>query len=110
VFAAAFAGAGIGYFRPSLGDEPFTLSHHHLGTTRMHASPRCGVVDAECKVHGLGNLFVAGSSVFPTGGYANPTLTIVALAIRLADHLRARLSRLPETIVVRRPAPQGAVA
>lgn len=93
VFAAAFARAGAGYFRPPLDAEVITLSHHHLGTTRMHASPRCGVVDADCRVHGLGNLYVAGSSVFPTGGYANPTLTIVALAIRLADHLKHRLAR-----------------
>ncbi len=62
---------------------------HHMGTTRMHESPTQGVVDADCRVHGTANLYVAGSSVFPTGGYANPTLTIVALAIRLADHLRA---------------------
>jgi choline dehydrogenase-like flavoprotein len=67
-----------------------TGGKHHMGTTRMHVSPRHGVVDADCRVHGLANLFVAGSSVFPTGGYANPTLTIVALAIRLADHLRNR--------------------
>jgi choline dehydrogenase-like flavoprotein len=45
-------------------------------------------VDENCQVHGTGNLFVAGSSVFPTSGYANPTLTLVALAIRLADHLK----------------------
>ncbi|HEV7633547.1 MAG TPA: GMC family oxidoreductase, partial [Steroidobacteraceae bacterium] len=64
---------------------------HHMGTTRMHDDPRQGVVDAGCRVHGLANLFVAGSSVFPTGGYANPTLTIAALAIRLADDLKRRL-------------------
>jgi choline dehydrogenase-like flavoprotein len=64
---------------------------HHMGTTRMHADPRQGVVDPDCRVHGMMNLSVAGSSVFPTGGYANPTLTIVALAIRLADHLKALL-------------------
>jgi choline dehydrogenase-like flavoprotein len=62
--------------------------HHHLGTTRMDADESRGVVDADCRVHGVSNLFVAGSSVFPTGGYANPTLTIVALAVRLADHLK----------------------
>jgi choline dehydrogenase-like flavoprotein len=65
-----------------------TGGKHHMGTTRMHTDPRQGVVDADCRVHGVGNLFIAGSSVFPTGGYANPTLTIVALAIRLADHLK----------------------
>jgi choline dehydrogenase-like flavoprotein len=58
---------------------------HHMGTTRMHEDPRRGVVDANCRMHGLDNLFLAGSSVFPTGGYANPTLTIVAMSIRLAD-------------------------
>jgi choline dehydrogenase-like flavoprotein len=60
---------------------------HHLGTTRMAGDPSRGVVDAELRVHGLGNLYVAGSSVFPTGGASNPTFTLVALAIRLADHL-----------------------
>jgi choline dehydrogenase-like flavoprotein len=54
----------------------------------MHSDPAQGVVDADCRVHGVANLFVAGSSVFPTGGTAPPTLTIVALALRLADHLR----------------------
>jgi choline dehydrogenase-like flavoprotein len=61
---------------------------HHMGTTRMHDDPRQGVVDANCRVHDLANLYVAGSSVFTTGGVANPTLTIVALALRLADHLK----------------------
>jgi choline dehydrogenase-like flavoprotein len=61
---------------------------HHMGTTRMADDPRRGVVDRDCRMHDVENLFVAGSSVFPTSGYANPTLTIVALALRLADHLR----------------------
>lgn len=65
---------------------------HHLGTTRMAADPRAGVVDADCRVHGVDNLYIAGSSMFPTGGCANPTLTIVALALRLADHLKSELS------------------
>jgi len=60
---------------------------HIMGTTRMGQSRSTSVVDPQCRVHGYGNLFVAGSSVFPSGGYANPTLTIVALALRLADTL-----------------------
>ena len=64
-----------------------------MGTTRMHADPAYGVVDADCRVHGIDNLYVTGSSVFPTGGCANPTLTAVALALRLAEHLAGRLGR-----------------
>jgi choline dehydrogenase-like flavoprotein len=66
---------------------------HHMGTTRMHSDPKQGVVDANCRVHGTKNLYIAGSSVFPTCGYENPTLTIVAMAFRLAEHLRAPLGR-----------------
>jgi choline dehydrogenase-like flavoprotein len=65
---------------------------HHSGTTRMHDDPAQGVVDADGQVHGVENLFVAGSSVFPTGGFANPTLTIVALALRLADRVKVLLA------------------
>jgi choline dehydrogenase-like flavoprotein len=61
---------------------------HQMGTTRMHRSPKQGVVNENCQVHGISNLFIAGSSVFPTSGNAGPTLTIVALAIRLADHVK----------------------
>jgi len=64
---------------------------HHCGTTRMSDDPRTGVVDRHCRVHGVGDLYVAGSSVFPTNGYANPTLTILAMAHRLADHLSESL-------------------
>ena len=60
---------------------------HPSGTTRMSDDHKMGVVDANLKVHGIGNLFICGGSVFPTSGYANPTLTIVALALRLAKHL-----------------------
>lgn len=60
---------------------------HHMGTTRMHEDRSRGVVDANCRVHGVNNLFIVGSSVFPTAGNDTPTLTIVALAHRLADHL-----------------------
>jgi choline dehydrogenase-like flavoprotein len=61
--------------------------YHHAGTTRMSRDPADGVVDTDCRVHGVANLYVAGGSVFPSSGYANPTLTIVALAIRLGSHL-----------------------
>jgi choline dehydrogenase-like flavoprotein len=61
---------------------------HHLGTTRMHADPKRGVTNPHGRVHGVHNLYINGGSVFPTSGHANPTLTIVALAIRLADHLK----------------------
>ena len=60
---------------------------HHMGTTRMHPSAEGGVVNADCRIHGVDNLYCAGSSVFPTSGFANPTLTIIALAHRLADHI-----------------------
>jgi choline dehydrogenase-like flavoprotein len=63
-----------------------------MGTTRMHNDPKQGVVDRNCKSHALSNLYIAGSSVFPTGGSANPTLTIVAMALRLADHLKGTLA------------------
>jgi choline dehydrogenase-like flavoprotein len=70
------------------GDLRYTDASHHVGTTRMSRDPREGVVNEHCQVHGVGNLFISGSGVFPTSGHANPTLTIVALAIRLAEHLK----------------------
>jgi choline dehydrogenase-like flavoprotein len=63
----------------------FEFGRHHMGTTRMHNDPKQGVVNADCRVHGIGNLYIAGSSVFPTYGYTQPTITIVALALRLAE-------------------------
>jgi choline dehydrogenase-like flavoprotein len=82
--------AGLGRVRVTEGDDPDfrAESFHHMGTTRMHADPGRGVVDPSCRVHGVDNLYVAGSSVFPTYGIANPTFTILALAFRLCDHLR----------------------
>ncbi|HME39213.1 MAG TPA: GMC family oxidoreductase [Steroidobacteraceae bacterium] len=67
------------------------LGGHHMGTARMAASERGGVVDENCGVFGVRNLYVASSAVFPTSSHANPTLTIVALAVRLAEHLRVRI-------------------
>jgi len=83
----------------ALWEDPRLLSYanHHIGTTRMSADSRRGVVDANGKVHGSPNLFVAGSSVFPTASHVPPTLTIVALAIRLGDHLRAQFEGRPRS-------------
>ena len=71
-----------------------TGGNHHMGTARMSDDPRQGVVDRDCRLHEIGNLYLAGSAVFPTSGWANPTLTIAALALRLADHLAARFAAL----------------
>jgi choline dehydrogenase-like flavoprotein len=100
ILAKEFGRTGIGRIQIEawLQDESAGWSdelsggYHPMGTTRMADDPRRGVVDRHCRVHGLGNLYVAGSSVFPTGGSANPTLTIVALALRLAEHLKTELS------------------
>jgi len=103
----AASGAGVIY----LPDDPEATwaerimgSWHHIGTTRMHTDPRLGVVDADCRLHSVPNVFVTGSSVFPTGGFANPTLTIIALALRVRDavmkHVRdqaLRATTVPQT-------------
>lgn len=73
-------------------DANFVDGCHPMGTTRMASDPAKGVVDADSQVHGVDGLYVGGSSVFPTAGHANPTLMIVALAVRLAGHLKQRLS------------------
>lgn len=91
LIGAAVGAAGLGRVQLGISDPPsfedVYTAYHHMGTTRMSESPRQGVVDADCKVHSVRNLYVAGSSVFTTAGTANPTYTIVALAARLADHL-----------------------
>ena len=95
VYAAELERAGLGVverFPEPVIQDP-AGAYHPMGTTRMHHDPRRGVTDANARVHGTDNLYVAGSSLFPTGGYANPTLTLVALAIRLADHLAATAFR-----------------
>jgi choline dehydrogenase-like flavoprotein len=99
--AAELARAGLGRLRTARelapeGDLAAALhpsAHHHLGTTRMDVDPRRGVVDENSRVHGLRNVYVTGGSVFPTAGYVNPTLTAVALAARLAAHLRQDVLR-----------------
>lgn len=100
IFQRELAAAGIGEFTPAPesregSPHEFFSTHHFMGTTRMHVNAADGVVDPDCRVHGVGNLFVAGSSVFPTAGYANPTLTIIALALRLAGHLQEKLRAVP---------------
>jgi choline dehydrogenase-like flavoprotein len=72
-------------------DGPLVDMAHIIGTTRMSEDPRTGVVDCNCKVHDIEGLYIAGSSVFPTSGHANPTLMLVSLALRTADHLKSRL-------------------
>jgi choline dehydrogenase-like flavoprotein len=107
ILAEEFAKAGIGRFQPWVDlDGParplWPGIHHPMGTTRMHPDPAHGVVDEDCRVHGLSNLFVAGSSVFPTGlGYANPTFTLLALTLRLADHLKTVMGTAPEVAALR---------
>jgi len=87
--------AGIGRVHvasiDSIERESVRGGYHHMGTTRMSQTPQDGVVDETCKIHGVDNAYIAGSSVFPTAGCANPTLTIAALSLRLADHLKTKL-------------------
>jgi choline dehydrogenase-like flavoprotein len=79
------------------GEWPSTFEKegtwHHMGTTRMHDSPKHGVVDRHCKVHGMNNLYIAGSSVFPTAGANFPTITLSALALRLSEHVSNELTK-----------------
>jgi len=91
-FARHFGASGIGRVRIRMKDPdaspPTRGGDHHLGTTRMATDAADGVVNADCRTHGVANLYLAGSSVFATSGFANPTFTITALALRLADHLK----------------------
>jgi hypothetical protein len=98
VIAAEVGRTGFGRMRIEMPEEEEVLlagaegGPHHMGTTRMHDDPRRGVVDADCRIHGLKNAYIAGSSVFPTGGYINPTLTIVEVdhAMPLSSPLSRR--------------------
>lgn len=102
LIAEALGAAGVGRFEQPFGEGAIAATvdggYHHMGATRMHASPRRGVVDGDGRVHGMSNLYVSGKSVFATAGYANPTLTVVALAVRLAAHIRRELGRPIELI------------
>jgi choline dehydrogenase-like flavoprotein len=92
VLAAEVVSEGLGTLATQLErEDPWPIlqdASHHMGTTRMGSDPRTSVVDPDCRLHGTPNVFLAGASVFPTSGCANPTFTIVALAIRLARTLR----------------------
>jgi choline dehydrogenase-like flavoprotein len=96
IMGEALTASGLGYYEPPKvpADVMKTLTgtHHMMGTTRMSEDPRHGVVDRDCCVHGVQNLFIAGSATFVTGGYANPTLTNLALSIRIADKVKALLA------------------
>lgn len=89
--AAEFQRTSIGRLETSIASaDPWPIDQdasHHMGTTRMGTDPKTSVVDLDGRVHGVDNVFAAGASVFPTSGCANPTFTIVALSIRLAEHL-----------------------
>lgn len=93
IFADSIRSAGFGtvvsLLEPHRSPPAVFGNWHQLGTTRMHSNPEHGVVDENCLVHGMSNLYVTGGSIFPTGGYANPSLTIAALSIRLAEHLQS---------------------
>lgn len=91
LLAGWFREAGLGELRSTRGARPDLSAHHHAGTTRLAADPQTGVVDPDARVFGVENLWLAGASVFPTAGYANPVLTVVALAHRLGRHLHAAL-------------------
>lgn len=109
---AEFARLGLGVLRPAAWlhapDADWTLNvedcYHHLGTTRMAGNPDGGVVDPECQVFGVDGLYVAGGSVFPTSGYANPTLMMAALAARLADRIASRSDATPASAAPGAPA------
>lgn len=98
ILGAEIGRADLGRVQITLDEDPgvwpvdLAGGWHHMGTTRMSDDPRRGVVDRDGRVHGIQNLFVAGSSVFPTAGSGTPTLTIVALALRLAERLKGLLA------------------
>jgi choline dehydrogenase-like flavoprotein len=93
VEAADWLDQGCGWqFDPLVSAHPIG-GFHHMGTTRMASDPKSGVTDDFGQVHGIANLFVAGTSLFPTGGWANPTLTMLALALRTADRIATDAGR-----------------
>ncbi len=102
IMAEALVETGLGSYEPpklpAESVKTLTGTHHMMGTTRMSDDPRDGVVDRDCRVHGVENLYIAGSATFPTGGYANPTLTNLALSIRVADKVKEALTHLSKNL------------
>jgi choline dehydrogenase-like flavoprotein len=97
MLASEFERLGLGSFdlkQVAFLDDPAAWvgrahdSAHHMGTARMHETPQLGVVDPQCQVHGIANLYIGSSAVFPTSARSNPTLTILALCVRIADRLK----------------------
>lgn len=105
--AAEIAAMGLGEYRIARNDgKPLVLTlstAHPMGTTRMHADPKQGVVDADCRVHAVPNIYVASSSTFTSGGFVNPTFSIVALALRVADSVKRRHVTRPTSVTTRLP-------
>jgi choline dehydrogenase-like flavoprotein len=97
IFGTELGRANLGRLQINLSDDDAEWPDdtrggwHHMGTTRMSDDPKQGVTDRNCRVHGIDNLFIAGSSLFPTSGSGTPTLTLVSLALRLADHIKERM-------------------
>jgi len=77
---------------PELVRSRVAGNYHNIGTTRMSSAPSDGVVDPDCRVHGVANLYVGGSSVFPSAGCSGPTMMIIGMALRMSEHLKRRLA------------------
>ncbi len=111
VLVKELAATGLGRLETKLAVGPGWPidqdASHHMGTTRMGNDPESSVTDADARVHGVDNLWIAGASVLPTAGCANPTFTLVALAIRLADHLKERLAEPSPAPEVSSSTPTG---
>ncbi len=95
LIAAEFERIGVGRLAGSIepvarDSESILYSNHQLGTTRMSDDRQQGVIDRQCRVHDLSNLFLIGGNVFPTASWANPTFTLLALTLRLAGHVRSK--------------------
>jgi choline dehydrogenase-like flavoprotein len=99
LLAADFSQSHVGHLQYDAASVEFEMTRygayggHHIGTARMGSDPRTSVVDVDCRVHGVANLYVASAATFPTSSQANPTLTVVAMALRLARHLSERKSK-----------------